>query len=139
MKRVVVTGVGAIALAGIGFSQLGQLLKIGGVAVAIKQFGPQMNSAINRISNHKDTYATTTKVVPILTVGIGASHAIGGAQIMGPRNKVDQVVAVAQPDAELFGHEVRVKALIPVSSKDVIQDIKRVDGVGVSGIVDIKL
>jgi hypothetical protein len=77
--------------------------------------------------------------VPILTIGINASSAIGAAQITGPAAKVDQVQAVAQPEADLFGREIRIKALIPVSSQDVIKDIRRVEGVGVSGIVDLKL
>ena len=29
--------------------------------------------------------------------------------------------------------------MIPIESKDVIRDIRRVEGVGVSGIVDLKL
>jgi hypothetical protein len=48
------------------------------------------------------------------------------------------VKAVAQPEAKVFG-ELRIRALIPVESKNVIQNIKKVEGVGVTGIVDLKL
>lgn len=57
---------------------------------------------------------------------------------MGPPSLLDKVVAVAQPEASLLG-TVRVKALIPVSSKDVLKGIRVVEGVHVTGIVDIKL
>ena len=80
-----------------------------------------------------------TKVVPILSVGIGRSSAIGAAQVMGAPSQVDKVVAVAQPEADLFGRTVRIRGLIPVSSKDVVKDIKTVDGVGITGLVDIRL
>lgn len=139
VRKVAIITVASLAITAIAAPQIGQIIKVVGVGAAVKQFGPQINSAINKLSKHKDTFASTTKVVPILSVGVGTSSAIGAAQVTGPKNKVDKVQAVAQPAADLFGHEVRVRALIPVSSKDVVRDIKAVDGVGVSGIVDLKL
>jgi hypothetical protein len=50
---------------------------------------------------------------------------------------VEKVNAVASPEINFLG-EVRLRALIPVSSKDVTK-IRNVEGVGVSGIVDLKL
>ena len=140
-KKWLLVGVGVSALAAIGATQVsfGQLIKLVGVGAAVKQFGPQINSGINNLSGHKDTSTRATKVVPILTVGINASNAIGAAQVMGVKSQVDKVEAVAQLEGRILGNEVRIKALIPVSSKDVIKDIKKVDGVGVSGIVDLKL
>ena len=139
-KIALVVGIGAMAMSAFAGYQFGinQVLKIGGVALAVKTFGKDMNKGINKLSNHTDSNLITTKVVPIFSIGISTGSAIGAAQVMGPRKLVDQVVGVGQPQADLFGHEVRLKALIPVSSKN-FSDIKRVDGVGVSGIVDIKL
>jgi hypothetical protein len=133
---------GTIAVAMVAtaaFAQLGQIIKIGGVALLVDKFGGDINKGINRLSKHQDSKKVKTKVVTILSVGLGKSSAVGAAQVMGPPDKVDKVVAIAQPEADLFGKEVRIRALIPVSSKDVIKEIKVVDGVGVSGIVDIKL
>ncbi len=129
----------SLALVGVATSQIREAIKIIGVGAAVKQFGPDMNKAVNRLSGHKDTALATTKVVPILTVGLNKSGAIGAAQVTGPRDKVSRVQAVAQPTADLFGREIRVNALIPVSSIDVTKGIKRVEGVGVSGIIDLKL
>lgn len=119
--------------------QVREVLKVLGVGAAVKQFGPQINSAINGLTKHKDTSQATTKVVPILSIGIGKSSAVGAAQVTGPKDKVAQVEAVAQPEMDLFGKEIRIRALVPVSSKDVTAGLKRVEGVGVSGIVDLKL
>ena len=129
----------AIALAAIGSSQIGQLIKIVGIGAAIKQFGPQINSAINKIASHSDSATVVTKVVPILSGGIGSRKGIGAAQVMGPKAQVDKVQAVAQIEQDILGREVKIRAMIPIESKDVIQDIRRVEGVGVSGIVDLKL
>ena len=74
-----------------------------------------------------------------MTVGIGRSSAIGAAQVMGPKSLVDKVKAVASPEAELFGREIRIRALIPTSNKTITDKFETVDGVGVSGIVDLKL
>ena len=54
---------------------------------------------------------------------------------------VDKVKAVASPQAELLGREIKVRALIPVNDINIKdpKNIKRVAGVGVSGIVDLKL
>jgi hypothetical protein len=47
---------------------------------------------------------------------------------------------VASPEAEFLG-EVRIRALIPVDSVNITnpKEIQGVPGVGVSGIVDLKL
>jgi hypothetical protein len=109
------------------------------VGAAVQKFGPDINKAINKLAGHKDTDATFTKVVPILTVGIGKSSAIGAAQVTGKRSNVEKVRAVAAPETELFGKEIRIRALIPISNDKVDQGIKKVEGVGISGIVDLKL
>lgn len=118
---------------------LGRIIKVGGMALLVQTFGKDMNNGLNKLTGHKDTAKVKTKVVTILSVGIGRGNAVGAAQVMGPPDKVDKVVALAQPEADLFGKEVRIRALIPVSSKDVTKELRIVDGVGVSGIVDIKL
>lgn len=120
-------------------TQIKQIIKVVGVGAAVKQFGPQINSAINHLDQHKDTPAMTTKVVPIISGGIASRQAIGAAQVMGPKNLVDKVQAVAQIEQDILGREVKIRAMIPIESKDIVRDIRRVEGVGVSGIVDLKL
>jgi hypothetical protein len=127
-----------LALSAVGAAQFKQVLKIVGVGAAVKQFGPQINKSINSLTKHKDTYNETTKVVPIISAGLNSRQSIGAAQVIGPKNKVDKVQAVAQLDQDILGKEVKIRAMIPVSSKE-FSDVKRVEGVGVSGTVDLKL
>jgi len=136
-KVALVVGVTLIGAA-VAAPQIKQIIKVVGVGAAVKQFGPEINRSINRLSNHKDTTTATTKVVPIISAGIASRQAIGAAQVMGPKSKVDQVQAVAQLEQDLFGREIKVRAMIPVSSTNVT-NIRKVEGVSVSGIVDLKL
>jgi len=137
--RVLAVAAATLMIAPLAAPQIREVIKVIGVGAAVKQFNKDINKAINKLSNRSDTAERSTKVVPILTVGIGKSNAVGAAQIMGPKRLIDKVQAVAAPETELFGKEIRIRALIPVSSVDVTKGIKTVDGVGVSGIVDLKL
>lgn len=144
MKKLFQKRVLAVALCGLAATVLAadafmDLVKIVGVGAAVTQFAPQLNNAVNKVSGYKDTTSMTTKVVPILSGGINSRKAIGAAQVMGPRAQVDKVKAVAQIDQDLLGREVKVRVMIPIESKDVIRDLKRVDNVGVSAIIDLKL
>ncbi len=120
--------------------QVRQIIKILGVGAAVKQFAPEINRAFNGLTGHKDTNARYSKVVPIISIGINTRDAIGAAQVMGTKTQVDKVQAVASPEAEFLG-EVRIRALIPVDSVNITnpKEIQGVPGVGVSGIVDLKL
>lgn len=138
-SRACVVLAGVLALSAIGATQIKEIIKIVGVGAAVKQFGPQINSAINKLANHKDSSTRATKVVPIISAGINSRKSIGAAQVMGPKSLVDKVQAVAQLEQDLFGREIKIRAMIPVESQDVVKDIRKVDGVGVSGIVDLKL
>ncbi|HCE00259.1 MAG TPA: hypothetical protein DER07_04395 [Armatimonadetes bacterium] len=139
IRRTAFVAAAALALVPLAAPQFRQILKVVGVGAAVKQFGPQINKEFNKLLNHTDTAQSSTKVVPILTVGLSTSTAVGAAQVMGPKAQVDKVEAVAQPSAELFGREFRIRGFIPVSSRDVLKDIKRVDNVAVTGVMDIKL
>ena len=79
---------------------------------------------------------TSQKVVPIISVGSGLR--VGGALVTGSQSSLRQVVAVAQVEGQ-FGNAVRVRALIPVSTENVIQNIRRVPQTSVIGLVDIPL
>jgi hypothetical protein len=140
-KKLFLAVAGTLAIGSYAMAQidLGSVIKVGGVVAVVSAFGKDINNAINKLTKHKDSRTLKTKVVPILSVGIGQSSAVGAAQISGPPSRVDQVVAVAQPEASILGNQVRVRGLIPVSSKDVVKEIKVVGGVGVTGLVDIRL
>ncbi len=76
------------------------------------------------------------KVVPIISVGTGTR--VGGALVSGSRTRLREVVAVAQIEGQL-GTAVRMRALVPVSTEDVVREIRRVPETSVIGLVDIRL
>jgi hypothetical protein len=135
-KRAFLVAAGVLGLTAIGATQVGQLLKIVGIGAVVQKFGPDINKAMNKLGTHDDTSTSWTKVVPILSVG--SRRAIGAAQVMGPRSKVETVKAVAQLDQDLFGREVKIRAMIPIDSEG-LSNIHRVEDVGVSGVVDFKV
>ncbi len=145
MNRRLIAAVAAVGIlaAGVAASslQIREVIKIFGVSAAVREFAGDINKAFNDLTGHEDTNDEYTKVVPIYTIGISSRTAVGAAQVMGTKANVDKVKAVASPQAELLGREIKLRALIPVDSTDIknVKDIKRIPGVGVSGIVDLKL
>lgn len=131
-------GLGVLLTLGgvVGYAQLDKILKAGGIALAVDRFGGDMDRALNRLTNTKPDRNFATKVVPILSAGNGAH--IGAAQVMGKPELVRKVQAVAQIEGDFLGREVRLRA-IPISTKNPQRNINRVEGVGVSGIIDIRL
>ena len=125
--------------AGAASAQLGDIIKIGGTALIVKQFGGAINSVLNRVTgqNNLDDRDIVTKVVPVLSAG--SRGAIGIVQVAGPRDQVEQVKAVAQLQTQVKAlSTLQARILIPIDAAD-LRNIRRVPGVGVSAIVDIKL
>ena len=106
------------------------LVKIFGIGWVVTQFADEIDGAINSVlAQHEAEVAGATKVVPILRVGSGT--AVGAAQVMGPRQQVDTVQAVAE--IELNVGSFRGRGLIPVTTRrDLTSSVRGVDGVGVS-------
>lgn len=126
-----------IFISGIAAAQLGDILKGGGIALVVSRFGGDINKTINRLTRTPDqtrTYAT--KVVPIISGGDGVE--VGAAQVMGPPSAVKKVQAVAQLEGKFGPLGIRLRALIPVQTKN-LTSIRRIPGVGISGLVDVKI
>ena len=144
-KRYAILGAGAfaltLALTPQAVAQLDKILKGAAIGIVVDKFGGQINSAMNKIVGDPNRVGgNKTKVVPILSVGQGISA--GAAQVSGPRSAVDQVQAVAQVEGNVrIGTSLRLKALVPVSTRNVKSDIglKRVYGVGITGLIDARL
>ena len=119
-------------------SLLGKVVKVGGIAFVVDRFGPQINSFVNKLTANKNVGTQqATKVVPIITLGSGGY--IGAAQVMGTKSNVAKCKAVVQIEGNaIFGRSIRAKALVPVGSKTTSK-IKRIYGVGISAIIDIKI
>lgn len=137
-RKITLIAIGLlIFMSGVATAQLGQILKGGGVAFLVSKFGKDINSGINKLTNTKDRTSTyATKVVPIISGGDGTE--VGAVQVMGPPSAVNQVNAVAQVEGNFRQLGVRIRALVPVRTRN-ITSIKRVPGVGMSGLIDLKL
>lgn len=115
---------------------LGSVLKVGGVLLVVNQFGAKIDSAINDLLKARKNEAWgATKVVPIVSVGQGAY--IGAAQVVGLPEVVKKVQAVATVEATLGRADGTL--LVPISTKLPGKSLSKVDGVGVSAIIDLKL
>jgi hypothetical protein len=124
-----------------GADDLGDLLKkgaliLGGGAVVKAIAGP-INDFINTVTINKGARLEgSTKVVPIVSMGKG-TH-IGAAQVGGnSKSAVEKTQAVAQLETSFKG--IRVKVLIPIDSLNPLKQFRRVQGVGVTAIIDVKI
>lgn len=121
----------SIAHAGI----FGTILKGGVVGAVVNATAEPLNNAINSLTNKYGVGTTdATKVVPIITVGNGSRA--GAAQVSGPQAKVEQCKAALLIEQTILG--VRAKVLLPVDSLD-YKNVKRIQGVGVSASLDVKI
>jgi hypothetical protein len=140
-KLMAGVGVACLTIGVVAGAQLGSIIKGGAVAVAVDKFGPDINKAVNSLMGQKGVSQTAaTKVVPILS--LGDSGYIGAVQVSGPHNLVDKVQGVAQLEGRFkipVVDGIRLRGMVPVSTKTPHKSIERVEGVGVSAIIDIKL
>ncbi len=120
---------------------IGDLLKkglfIGGGGAIVKAIAGPINDFINTVTFNKGAkFQGFTKVVPILSMGDG-TH-IGAAQVGGQsQSAVNNTQAVVQIEAEFKG--IRVRVLVPIDSLNPIERFRRVQGVGVTAIIDVDI
>jgi len=119
-------------------SLIGDVVKVGGVAFVVDKFGGQINSFVNKLTANKNVGTQqATAVVPIISLGGGGY--IGAAQVMGTKANVAKCKAVVQIEGNaIFGKNIRAKALVPVGSKTTSK-IKRIYGVGISALIDVRI
>jgi hypothetical protein len=139
-------------------------LKGGARALEVDRSGPQLNQALNRLmADRKLSPLQATRVVPVFSIRSGSY--LGAAQVTGPDEQLEKVKAVAQLEGSFSSSStgtssnssstnssgtnsssrslsasssVDFRALVPVTARSV-SNLSRVPGVGVSGLVDIKL
>ena len=129
------------ASAGIASASLGNILRDGALIVgggaAVTLLSSQINDFINTVTlNRGAKFDGFTKVVPILS--LGSNTRIGAAQIgANTQDAMERTQAVGQLEVEFSG--IRISILIPIDSLNPLQQFRRVQGVGVTAIVDVKL
>jgi len=147
IRGIAIVLVATLLVAGVAIQARGQdvfsIIKTLGVGYAVKTFAPQINNFINDLmQNRGAAVRAQTKVVPILSLAIGVANPggayIGAAQVSGPAYAVNKVQAVAEIEAN-FQNAFRIKALVPVDSLEPWKALRRVPGVGVSAIIDIRI
>ncbi len=119
------------------------IIKTLGVGAAVRAFAPALNSFINTLLQNKGAAVQAqTKVVPILSITIGISSPgsayVGAAQVSGPPTALQRVEAVAVIEAD-YQSAFRIKALVPVDNLKPWEAFRRVPGVGVSAIIDLRI
>ncbi|EHM09677.1 hypothetical protein TheveDRAFT_0516 [Thermanaerovibrio velox DSM 12556] len=116
---------------------LGSIIGVVGGGFLVSAVAEPLNKFINTITFNKGLEnQSSTKVVPIVSIGDGTR--IGAAQVSGPSGAVNRTKAVAQLETS-FQDKLRVKVLIPIDSENPLQQFRRVQGVGVSAIIDLRL
>lgn len=126
-------------MAPIAAPQLGEILKVLGVWEVTKRYGKDINNAFNKMVKRDAASSKLTKVVPIISGGIGSRQAVGMVQVSGPKKYLDRVKAVAQLEQDLFGKELKIRAMVPIDKDTITDNIRPVDQVGITGIVDLKI
>lgn len=123
------------------FIDLGDIIKGGikvvGIGALVNKYDRQIDKAVNDLmNNNKAGTQAATKVVVIVSP-IGNKH-IGAAQVVGPKAQVDKVKAVVQLETSFMDKMFRIKGVVPADSTDPTK-FNRVEGVGVSAIIDVKI
>ncbi|MCJ7548294.1 MAG: hypothetical protein MUQ30_01260 [Anaerolineae bacterium] len=125
-----------VPLTSAGALSIGGVMKGAGIAKLVTLFADQLDSTINKLTANKNLPSTAaTKVVPIVSLGQGSY--VGAAQVSGPTKEVAKVNFVVQIEGTL-GKNFRMNALVPVEGSG-ITDMSRVQGVGVSATIDVKM
>ena len=105
-------------------SVLGGVVKVGGIGYLVDRYSEQLNSAINSIMMKEGAGTNyATKVVPI---------------VIGDADQVEKVEAVGQLEISWNDKLFRIKGLIPMDSKNPLS-FSRVQGVGVSAVIDVRV
>lgn len=142
--RAIIAALAVVLVLTVPWAAYGQditgLIKIFGIGYVVNQFAGPLNNFVNTLMNNKGVgVKEQTKVVPILSIGVGQASYIGAAQVAGPKTAVQKVKAVGQMEAD-FNTVFRVKALVPIDSTNPIADgIRRVPDVGVTAVIDIRI
>ena len=117
-----------------------QLIKVFGIGYIVDSFAEPINDFINTLTFNKGIEVKEkTKVVPIVTIGSGTYA--GLVQVSGPAEAIKEVEAVAQLEGNFSDGAFRIRALIPINTKNPtdFRNIQRIEGVGITGLVDINI
>lgn len=114
-----------------------KIFRAAAIGAAVNAAANPLNKFINTLTlNTHVPIGMSSKVVPILSVG--EKGYVGAAQVAGPASYVQSVKAVWQYEDNFSRNEFRLKVLVPSSSLNPLE-LKRVQKVGISAIIDVSL
>ena len=119
--------------------KLGDILEVGGWAFILKNNADDIDKGLNAVVGRKNLQSAdwVTKVVPIVSIGQGGF--IGAVQVAGPKDKIATTKAALQLEASLLGNDIRARIFIPVNSANPAKKFQRVEGVGTTALLDLRL
>lgn len=113
------------------------VVKTVAVGAVVTAIADPADGAINTLTGNRNLPAgTSTKVVPILT--LGEKGYIGAAQVTGAQELVGRTKAVGQLETSWSNKQYRIKLLMPLDSVNPI-GVSRVQGLGITGLLDVAL
>ena len=139
MKKVFLA-IAILAVSTAAFAlDFGDILKEAGTSIlagkAVDAMSDPINDFINTLTFNKGVGSSeSTKVVPLLSFGDG--RRLGFAQVSGPSDVVDETEVVW---ALQFTGRWNGQVFIPSDTANPLRGIRRVQGVGVSAVVNYKL
>lgn len=118
---------------------LGDILKVGGWVYIMRNHADELDDGINAVVGRRNLRSTAwvTKVVPIVSVGQGGF--IGAVQVAGPRSRIAQTKAALQLESRMLNSSVRARIFVPIDSTNPANRIRRVEGVGITTLLDLRL
>jgi len=135
---VLIAGLLCLSLAGAASYalSLGNILKVGGIAFLVSQYGGQIDKFISSSLGERNAAARgATKVVPILSLGGGGY--IGAAQVVGNPENIRKTKAVFQIEGRIGSFTPRI--FIPAYVTKATMTPERAKGVGVSAVIEFRI
>ena len=115
----------------------GDVIKGGAILLASNALADPINKAINTVTFNKGIpNSASTKVVPVISMGSGTR--VGFVQVSGPKDLVNKTKAVIQIETKLTVKNLDIEIFVPSSSVNPLK-FKRVQGVGITALVDYRL
>ncbi len=117
--------------------KLGNVIKGAAVVVLTNALSDQLDDFINTVTLNKGVpEQAETKVVPLIAFGSGTRA--GAVQVTGPKELVGKVKAVVQIETKFSLKNLDVEVFVPSDSINPLK-FNRVEGVGVSALIDLRL
>lgn len=113
------------------------VLKGAAIVLLTNALSDELDKFINTVTLNNGVPAQAdTKVVPIIAFGSGTR--VGAGQVVGPKELVDKVKVLVQIETKFSLKNLDIEVFVPSDSMNPLK-FNRVEGVGVSALIDLRL